>query len=244
MYNKTILIVDDDRDMHGLLRARLESEGYNIISAYSGEQALELIRERGLPHLVLVDIYMPGMSGLEFCRQLHTFTDIPVIMMTAESGSDVMVGSIELFAEDYIVKPFNARELVARVQRLMLRIRSFDYVTEPEMRIDEHLSINFGRQYVVVDGEHVDLTPTETKLLYILLSNLNQIVTLEFLLNRLWSRQEVFEDALRVHIHRLRAKIEDKAANRVYIMTERGLGYRLTVTNPQLIRYDFSNRKT
>ena len=74
MYNKTILIVDDDRDMHGLLRARLESEGYNIISAYSGEQALELIRERGLPHLVLVDIYMPGMSGLEFCRQLHTFT--------------------------------------------------------------------------------------------------------------------------------------------------------------------------
>lgn len=239
-YRKTILIVDDDQDIHTLLRTRLQNEGFETISAYSGEQALELIRERGLPHMALVDIYMPGMTGPEFCNYLHAFTDIPVIMLTAEAASDVMIDSIELYAEDYIVKPFNARELIARVHRLMRRIRSFDYITQPVMRIDDFLSINFGRQYSVVAGEQVDLTPTESKLLYILLSNLNQIVTLEFLLNRLWPREEVFEDALRVHIHRLRAKIEDKSAKRAYIFTERGVGYRFTVDNPDAVRYDFS----
>ena len=116
-----------------------------------------------------------------------------------------------------------------RVGRLLKRIQTFDYSMAPLIRVDDHLSINFGRQYVLVDGKEVRLTPTETKLLHILRSNANQIVSLEFLVRRLWPRDEIFEDTLRVHVHRLRAKIGRAKGDKKYIVTERGQGYRFMV---------------
>lgn len=239
IHAKTILLVDDDTDLHTLVRSHLEMSGYRVLDAFSGEHALDAVESRGLPHLALVDIYMPGMGGLEFCRRLQGFSDVPVIMLTAETDADVIVGAIELYAEDYIIKPFNARELVVRVERLLRRILSFEYTTAPVIRIDDQLQINFGKQEVLLRGNHVSLTPTETKLLHIFLNNANRIVTLEFLLNRLWPRQEVYEDTLRVHIHRLRQKIENKQQGRVYITTERGQGYRFWIKDPDAMVYEF-----
>ena len=106
MMMKTILVVDDDPDVHSLLESQLRKAGYLVVTALSGEHAIEIIENRGLPHAAIVDIYMPGMGGLEFCRQVQAFSDLPVIMLTAEKDADVIVKAIDQFAEDYIIKPF------------------------------------------------------------------------------------------------------------------------------------------
>lgn len=226
MNMKSILIVDDDRDLQNLLRLNLERAGYQVVSAFSGGQALQIIESRGVPHLAVVDIYMPGMTGPEFCDKLQEFSDVPVIMLTSEGDTDVVVSSIERYAEDYMTKPFITREFMVRVERLIRRIHSFDYAMEDNIHLDDHLQVSMGRRVITVDGKEISLTPTETKLLHIFLNNRNRVVTLEFLLNRLWPREEVFEDRLRVHIHRLRQKIEGGASDHTYLVTERGLGYR------------------
>lgn len=223
---KSILLVDDDRDLQNLLRFNLEREGYEVVSAFSGEQALQIIETRGVPHLAIVDIYMPGMTGPEFCGKLQEFSDVPVIMLTAEGDTDVIVSLIERYAEDYMTKPFVTREFLVRVDRLIRRIHSFEYAMQPDIRLDDHLQVSIGRKTVTVDGEDISLTPTETKLLHIFLNNRNRVVTLEFLLNRLWPREEVFEDRIRVHVHRLRNKIGRGSNGHSYLVTERGIGYR------------------
>lgn len=223
---KSILLVDDDRDLQNLLRFNLEREGYEVVSAFSGEHALQIIETRGVPHLAIVDIYMPGMTGPEFCGKLQEFSDVPVIMLTAEGDTDVIVSLIERYAEDYMTKPFVTREFLVRVDRLIRRIHSFEYAMQPDIRLDDHLQVSIGRKTVTVDGEDISLTPTETKLLHIFLNNRNRVVTLEFLLNRLWPREEVFEDRIRVHVHRLRNKIGRGSNGHSYLVTERGIGYR------------------
>ena len=223
------MVVDDDQDLQSLLESQLRKSGYRVVTAFSGEHALEIIAARGLPHAAIVDIYMPGMGGLEFCRRVQTFSDLPVIMLTAEKAADVIVKTIEQFAEDYITKPFNVRELEVRLGRLLKRVQTYDYSMAPLVRVDDRFSINFGQQYVRVDDKQKKLTPTESKLLHILRSNANRVVSLEFLVRRLWPREEVFEDTLRVHVHRLRTKISDKSSRKKYIITERGQGYRFVV---------------
>lgn len=226
---KSILIVDDDRDLQNLLRLNLERAGYEVVSAFSGGQALEIIESLGIPHLAIVDIYMPGMTGPEFCIKLQEFSDVPIIMLTSESNTEVVVDSIERYAEDYMTKPFVTREFLVRVERLIRRIHSFDYAMASCILIDNYLQVSLGRKMAFVDGREIALTPTETKLLHVFLNNRNRTVSLEFLLNRLWPREEVFEDRLRVHVHRLRQKIEGGSKERTYIITERGLGYRFLV---------------
>jgi DNA-binding response OmpR family regulator len=137
-----------------------------------------------------------------------------------------VIRGIEYFAEDYITKPFSPRELVARVRRVLRRIGDFAYTIDPVTKVDDHLSVDFAHQQATVGGQPVPLTPTETKILYILMRNAGHTVTNDFLLRRVWPLDEVFEDALRVHIHRLRKKIEFPSAPELYIVTERGVGYR------------------
>jgi DNA-binding response OmpR family regulator len=221
-----ILVVDDDPKIRRLVELKLDHAGFVVRTAASGQEALDIVSRHGLPHLAIVDIMMPGMNGFEFCEAVQEFSDLPVIMLTAVDDEDMVIQGIERFAEDYIIKPFSPRELLARVQRVLRRIGDFAYTLEPITQVDKRLGVDFAHQRAVVKGQEVDLTPTETKILYILIRNAGRTVTTDFLLRRLWPLEEVFEDTLRVHIHRLRQKIEADPRNPRYVVTERGLGYR------------------
>ncbi|GAB4275195.1 MAG: response regulator transcription factor [Candidatus Promineifilaceae bacterium] len=222
----TILAVDDNAYTLRIVEHALKQAGYEVMTAVSGKDAMRVIKEQGLPHLALVDYHMPGgMSGFELCRALHQFSDLPVIMLTAVSDEETIITGLEEHAEDYIVKPFNPGEMVARIARILKRIGDFAYTLHPITKIDERLSIDFINRKALINNKPVSLTPTETKLLYILMRNAGEIVTTEYILRRLWPLEPTaYEDRLHVHMHRLRRKIEDKT-NPSYITSERGTGY-------------------
>jgi DNA-binding response OmpR family regulator len=220
-------VVDDDEAVLRLVRDKLDRAGYDVSTARSAEEGLEIIRRRGLPHLAIVDIHMPGMDGFQFAETVQEYSDLPVVMLTALDEEESIIRGIECFAEDYITKPFSPRELVARVRRVLRRIGDFTYALQPVIPIDSRLAIDFGHQLALVDSEPVTLTPTESKLLYILMRNAGHTVTTPFLLSRLWPLGGGFEDALRVHIHHLRRKIEVESSDPQYIVTVRAIGYRM-----------------
>ncbi len=220
-----ILAVDDNTYTLRIVKHTLEQAGYHVSTAVSGEEALTLIDRYGLPHLTVVDLHMPGMSGFEFCRTIHQFSDVPAIMLTAVANEETIIEGLEQHADDYIVKPFNPPELVARVERVLRRMGDYNYTLEAVTRIDDHLKVDFPHREAIVDDNPVSLTPTETKLLYILVRNSGRIVTTKFLLDRIWPMQNAQEDRLHVHIHRLRRKIEHDHNAPVYINAERGTGY-------------------
>lgn len=221
-----ILVVDDNYSLQRLVTTALEKEGFQVQAVSSGEEALEHLQRFGLPHLALVDIQMPhGMNGLQLCETILSFSDLPIIMLTAVDEDETIVKSIDKFAEDYITKPFNPGELAARIRRVLRRIGDFAYTLNPETVVDEHLTVNFSAQRLILDGEEITLTPTETKLLYILMRNAGQTVTTDFILRRLWPMETVYEDRLRVYVHRLRKKIGYQAEQPCYIVSQRGIGY-------------------
>ncbi len=222
---RRLLAVEDDPDILRLIRAELERAGFEVWPALSAEEGLTLVDKKGLPHLALVDILLPGMDGLTLARRLQEWSDLPVVMLTSVGEEDTVVRAIESFAEDYIRKPFNPRELVARIDRVCRRIGDFAYTLQPVIRVDDRLSVDFAHQRVLVEGNSVSLTATESKLLYVLMRQAGRVVPTEFLLRRLWPSDEVFEDTLRVHVHRLRAKVEPSPSRPRYVLTERGAGY-------------------
>ncbi len=224
-----ILAVDDDPTVLVTVRATLEAENLNVMSAFSTEEALSLIRAKGLPHLAVIDINMPGADGIELARRLQEFSDVPVVMLTAVDDQDTVAGTIEELAEDYIVKPFNPREFAARVKRVLRRIGDFAF-TSGRIKVSEELELDFALQQAIVKDEKVSLTPTETKILHILCRSSPRPSTTHFLLRRLWPHEDIFEDVLRVHVHRLRRKIEANPRKPRYLITERGIGYRLVLS--------------
>ncbi len=224
-----ILAVDDNSFQLRIVQHTLEQAGYQVMTAVSGKDALKLINRHGIPHLAIVDLHMPVMSGFEFCRAVREFSDMPIIMLTAVNTEETIIKGLEEFAEDYIIKPFNPIELVARVKRVLRRMGDYSYTLDSTTRIDHRLMVNFPNREAIVEGTPVSLTPTETKLLYILVRNAGRIVTTEFLLNRIWPMQDAQEDRLHVHVHRLRRKIELNPNEPTYILAERGTGYRFAV---------------
>ena len=220
-----VLAVDDNTYTLRIVRHTLEQAGFQVSTAVSGEEALKLINRHGMPHLAIIDLHMPGMSGFELCRAIRDFSDLPVIMLTAVNAEETIVKGLENFAEDYMVKPFNPPELVARVTRVLARMGDFNYTLDSTTRVDDRLLINFPKREALVDGKTVSLTPTESKLLYILVRNAGRIVTTNFILGRIWPLQEAHEDRLHVHVHRLRRKIEQNHNEPSYIVAERGMGY-------------------
>ncbi|MDA8018764.1 MAG: response regulator transcription factor [Thermoanaerobaculia bacterium] len=222
---RRILVVDDDPDIVTTVALTLELEGFEVTTAGSAEEAERRIEQHGLPHLALVDIMMPGTDGLEFCRKVQSYCDLPVILLTAVDDDETKVRSIEEVAEDYVTKPFHPPELVARLKRVLRRLGNFEFRLEPETRIDENLAVDFAGKRAKVGEKDVSLTPTETKILYILVANARRTVRTDFLLGRLWPHDEVFEDTLRVHVHRLRQKIEPNVSSPRYLVTHRGEGY-------------------
>ncbi len=221
-----ILAVDDNTYTLRIVKHTLEQAGFQVLTAVSAQEALTLINRHGMPHLAIVDWHMPEMSGIELAHAIHEFSDMPIIMLTAVSNTEDISRTIEQFAEDYIVKPFSPNELVARVRRVLRRMGDYAYTMETMTRVDDNLLINFPKREALVKGEVISLTPTEARLLYILVRNEGRIVTTDFLLNRLWPLENAQEDRLHVHIHRLRRKIETNPDEPAYIIAERGTGYR------------------
>ncbi len=223
---KKILAVDDNTFTLRIVQHTLEQAGYQVTTAVSGKDALNIINRHGIPHLAVVDLHMPVMSGFEFCRQVREFSDMPIVLLTAVNSEETIIEGLEQYAEDYIIKPFNPSELVARINRVLRRMGDYAYTLDSTTRVDDRLVINFPNREAIVDNIPTSLTPTETKLLYILVRNAGRIVTTEFLLNRIWPLQDAQEDRLHVHIHRLRRKIEVNPNEPSYIVAERGTGYR------------------
>jgi DNA-binding response OmpR family regulator len=229
---RSVLAVEDDPDLLRLIRRELESAGFEVWACPSTEEALKTVAAKGLPHLALVDILLPGADGLSLARKLHEWSDLPIVMLTSVDEEETVVRAIESFAEDYIRKPFNSREMVARVERVCRRMGDFAYTLQPVVQVDGRLSVDFAHQRALVDGRPVPLTSTETKLLYVLMRSAGRVVGTDFLLRRLWPSDEVFEDTLRVHVHRLRSKIEPEPSRPRYVVTERGTGYRFPPVSP------------
>jgi DNA-binding response OmpR family regulator len=228
-----ILLIEDDPNINKLITDYMNSHGFEVTAVTDGPEALELVRTRGLPHLALVDLTLPSMHGFEVSNKLKSMADVPIIFVTASSDTETVVQGLKKYAEDFIVKPFELRELEARVQVVLARMPSLDYASEPIIRIDDNLSIDFAHNRIVVNGKAYGLTPTESILLHVLLRNAGRVVENRMLIARVWPSEEVYEDTLRVHMHRLRRKLEADSHHPHYIRTERGVGYMFTVRPPE-----------
>lgn len=220
-----ILVVDDEVSIMRGVETALRREAFVVHTAVSGEEALATITRTGLPHLAIIDLNMPGMDGFELCEAIHEFSDLPVIMLTAIDDEETVVFGLDRYAEDYIVKPFRAAELIARVRRVLRRMGDFAYTLEPVIKVDDNLQVDFPNRKAFVKERPVQLTPTEAKLLYILMRNAGRTVTNGFLLRRVWPMDDAFEDRLHTHIYRLRRKIESSPKEPHYIVSDWGTGY-------------------
>ncbi|MBC8954427.1 MULTISPECIES: envelope stress response regulator transcription factor CpxR [Xenorhabdus] len=221
-----ILLVDDDRELTSLLKELLEMEGFNVVIAYDGEQALQYIDSS--IDLLLLDIMMPRKNGIETLKELRQYHQTPVIMLTAR-GSDLdRVLGLELGADDYLPKPFNDRELVARIRAILRRSNWSEQqadVGTPILEIDK-LQLNPGRQEASFDGAILDLTGTEFTLLYLLAQHLGQVVSREHLSQEvLGKRLTPFDRAIDMHISNLRRKLPNRTDDLPWFKTLRGRGY-------------------
>jgi DNA-binding response OmpR family regulator len=226
--NKRLLIVDDDLEFVELLKEIFETEGYEVTTCDDGPAVLEHVHLNGLPHLVMIDLALPSMHGFELSKKLKARGDVPIVFISGEAKVDTVVDGITRYAEDYLIKPIRAGELLARVKRILSRIYDFTYTQAPLVRVDEQLSIDFANNRIHINNRKVALTPTEASLLHILIRNAGHVVPSDMLIARVWPIEEVYEDTLRVHMHRLRRKLEPNSGTSRYIQTERGVGYRFT----------------
>lgn len=221
-----ILVVDDEPRIVRFVVMNLELEGFRVVTASSGLEALRHARE-DLPDLVLLDVMMPELDGFETLRLLRETSDVPVIMLTVRSDEEDIVRGLELGADDYITKPFSVRELTSRIRAVLRRAGSPAGPESAILKIDDDLSVDYNRREVIVRGERIGLRPTEFRLLYYLIENAGWVVPHETLLSKVWGyeyRDEVHY--LRLYITYLRKKIEPDPAHPRYIFTERGVGYR------------------
>lgn len=224
--HELILVVDDEPRMTRFIRMNLELEGYRVIEAHSGLEALEKARTE-LPDLVILDVMMPELDGFETLEMLREVSNIPVIMLTVRSDEEDKVRGLELGADDYVTKPFGARELASRVKAVLRRTQGPITPEDAILQVDDRLSIDFNRREVIVEGERIKLRPTEFRMLYHLVENAGWVVPHETLLAKVWGyeyREEI--QYLRLYVTYLRQKIEPDPSHPRYILTERGVGYR------------------
>jgi two-component system KDP operon response regulator KdpE len=221
----TVLVVEDDETFRYLLSEQLESQDYEVLMAEDGEHGVEIARERR-PDLVLLDVLMPGIDGWEACRRIREFSDVPIMMLTCRTSELDKVRGLELGADDYLTKPVGYMELVARVRALLRR--SYLSTSPNQMvKVDERLAVDRLRGQVYVEDESVDLSAIEFKLLSCFLDHPNRVLNHRTLLTQVWGWEYDGEvDYLKVYVHHLRKKLEPDPRRPMYIITERGLGYR------------------
>ena len=224
--NRRILVVDDEERMVRFIRLNLEHDGFRVVEAFRGNQAMDRLRST-MPDLILLDVMLPDIDGFEVLKMIREVSHVPVIMLTAKGEEDDRVRGLELGADDYVTKPFSPRELVGRVKAVLRRTESTSGGTHGLIEVDERLKFDFDRHEVWLEGKLINLRPTEYRLLYHLVQNAGWVISHDQLLANVWGYEYRDEPHyVRLYINYLRQKLEKDPANPQYILTERGVGYR------------------
>jgi len=220
-----ILAVDDETLYQHLLKVNLEKEGYEVITAGNGEQAVEIVANRN-PDLVIMDVMMPKLDGISSCERIRQFSNVPIIMLTARGEEQDRVAGLNAGADDYVVKPFSATELVARVRAVLRRAHSTEQITQNRYFVHGNLKIDFARAEVWKGNKPIFLSATEYRLLIQFAQHIGEVLSSEDLLVAIWGPQyREDKEILWVSIARLRQKLEDEPHNPQHIVTRPGLGY-------------------
>jgi len=226
----SILVVDDEPVFIEALTISLEREGFGVIAAADGPAALKAISEKD-PDLILLDVMLPGMSGIDVCREIRKSSSVPVIMVTAKGEEIDAVVALEVGADDYITKPYRLRELIARIRAILRRSENSpkedETISNPEVLVEGAVRLDLERHELSVDGELVSLALREFELLSYLMENSGRVVTRESLMQNVWGWDYIGDTkTIDVHVKRLRSKIESDPAAPLRISTIRGVGYR------------------
>ena len=230
---KKILIIDDEKDIVDLISYNLEKEGFATVKAYDGEDALKLVKAQK-PDLIILDLMLPGMRGLEVCKFIRKNPEtetLPIIMLTAKGDEVDKILGLEMGADDYITKPFNVRELIARIHAVMRRAEVRHDSEKKEQFAYKGLRFDYTSYEVTVDGKRIDLGPTELKLLRFLTQHPGRVYTRGQLLDYVWGDETFVEPrTVDVHVSRLRTAVEEDKEKPQYILTVRGIGYKFVDT--------------
>jgi DNA-binding response OmpR family regulator len=229
----TILTADDDPHLLLLVMRNLQLEGYEVLAASDGQQALEQIQAHA-PNLVLLDVMMPRMDGFTVCQRVRAFSAVPIIMVTARGQEQDKVRGLNLGADDYLTKPFGVDELLARVRAVLRRsrFRASDRASASPTSTIGEITIDYAQHLVTLAGQEVELTPTEYRIFVYLVQNVGRVVTQDLLLEHVWGAEYVGEShILQVNVNRLRHKLEPDPAHPRYMLTKVGIGY-LIATQP------------
>jgi two-component system KDP operon response regulator KdpE len=228
---KRLLIIDDDQSLLHALKLYLEEQEYQVVTAIGGKEGLRLFYSFR-PDLVILDIMMPSMDGWQVLERVRDMSDVPVIMLTARGQEDDRVKGLRMGADDYVPKPFSMREVTARVETILRRLQRVENSSQDKvLYADDFMVIDSERMEVHCAGRRVDLTATEQKLLFFLVSNRGRLLSPQQILTSVWGTEYVDETAyVRLYVWRLRQKIEPSPEDPRYIRTEHGMGYRFVGT--------------
>jgi len=228
MESKRVLVVDDDVKTVELVKLYLNRDGYRVLTAYDGVEALRLARE-GHPDLIVLDLMLPGVDGLEVCRTLRNESDVPIIMLTAMTTDQDKLTGLDLGADDYVTKPFSPRELAARVRAILRRLPGERGPAEIKQG---KLTVNFLKHEVYLAGKPLNLTPVEFKLLVVLIKELGRVFSRAQIIEKAFGYDfEGFDRTVDVHILNLRRKLEPDPSRPRYIKTVYGAGYKFSEVN-------------
>ncbi len=221
-----ILVVDDDRVLADVITFTLRREGFIVIQAHDGAAGLERWSDEK-PDLIILDVNMPKISGFEVCRRIRAQADTPILMLTVRGEEDDIVGGLELGADDYIVKPFSPRQLVARVKAILRRAGT--HPLPAELQVGQMILVPGKRELIInPDKKPIALTPLENRLLECLMVNAGQVLTFDMIIDHVWGPAAADRNMLRQLVRRLRTKIEPEPSEPIYIQTVPGLGYGLS----------------
>jgi two-component system KDP operon response regulator KdpE len=220
-----ILVIDDEIETVRILRRTLTAHGYTVFTANTAEEAIKAANQRR-PDLILLDLILPGMSGLEFCRQLRAESNVPILVLSVKNTEHDKVEALDLGADDYIPKPFGIDEVLARVRVALRHAANIQTGAEPRLQVGP-LLVDFALRRVLLNGQEASLSPTEYDLLKVFLTHRGKILTRQMLLTQMWGEQaEGRAHSLHVHIAQLRRKIEPAPQQPRFILTIPGVGYR------------------
>lgn len=227
MDKRNILIVEDEKNISEVIKAYLTKEGFNVLTAEDGKEALSVFYKEEI-HLIILDLMLPEISGEEVCARIRTTSDVPIIMLTAKVDEDNKVEGLSIGADDYVTKPFSPRELVSRVKALLRRsYRNSTPLAEKLMFNDNDLEVYIDKMIVRKNGENVDLTSNEFKVLTSLLTNPGQVLSREQLIKMAFGYDyDGYDRTIDTYIKNIRQKIEDDSKKPIYIITIYGAGYK------------------